>query len=269
MSMLNGPENSRDHSASARPCRRRWMSEAHTPQLSVRTNAWPAPGSGVGISSTRRRVSLRIIAFMVEPVVVWRRRTSRDYVSPTDPGEANRHVTGLRRKTTMASTQEIEELLAKQAIRDQLSRYCRALDRMDKQAAYDLWHEGATTHFEGGYEGTGHGFVDWVWGTHAMMRRHSHQITNVLVEVDGGTARSEAYYTVVLWLADQPEDAQTEIVSRGRYLDRWSKRDGRWAIDERLHLADAQSLLTVQRLRDSPSSARDESDPSFRLFSKT
>ena len=42
------------------------------------------------------------------------------------------------------SSQEFEVLLAKQEIRDVLSRYCRGLDRMDKEMAYSVWHEGGT-----------------------------------------------------------------------------------------------------------------------------
>ena len=34
------------------------------------------------------------------------------------------------------------------------------------------------------FEGTGHGFIDWVWKAHEGMERHSHQITNVLIDVD-------------------------------------------------------------------------------------
>ena len=79
----------------------------------------------------------------------------------------------------------VQALLDKQSIRDVLSRYCRGLDRMDKQMAYAVWHPDGTAFYDGIFEGTGHGFVDWVWQAHAAMERHSHQITNVLIELDG------------------------------------------------------------------------------------
>ena len=100
------------------------------------------------------------------------------------------------------------------------------------------------------------------------MSRHSHQITNVLSEIDGMRATSESYVNVLLWIDGDPEDAQTEIVARGRYLDRWSCREGRWAIDHRCHLVDAQSIRQVTRGEVAPSSARDESDPSFQFISR-
>lgn len=163
---------------------------------------------------------------------------------------------------------ELETLLAKQAVRDGLSRYCRGLDRMDKAMAYAVWHPDGTADYEGIFEGTGHGFIDWVWEAHAAMERHSHQITNVLTEVDGDRAASESYVTVLLWLANDGGEMQTEIASRGRYLDKWSRRDGHWAIDHRCHLVDTHSVREVTRGDVAPSSARDESDPSFAFIAK-
>ena len=127
------------------------------------------------------------------------------------------------------------ELEAKDEIRTVLARYCRALDRMDKDAACSVWHADGTANYLGIFEGSGRDFVDWVWEAHAAMDRHSHQIAQSLVEVDGDRARSETYVTVVLWPKAEPE---VEICARGRYLDGWSLREGRWAIDHRVHVVD-------------------------------
>ena len=125
------------------------------------------------------------------------------------------------------SKDALRELVDKQAIRDVLSRYCRGLDRMDKAMARAVWHSGGTALYEGIFEGTGHGFIDWVWEAHAGMERHSHQITNVLIESNPGDAdkaTSEAYVTVVLWTLPDADGRQQELVGRGRSLgaDRWS-----------------------------------------------
>lgn len=163
----------------------------------------------------------------------------------------------------------LDDLVARQAIRDQLSRYCRGLDRMDKEMAYAVWHDDGTANYVDMYEGTGRGFVDWVWKQHEPMQCHSHQITNVLTEVEGDTARSEAYITVALWLAADAEGRRVEMVSRGRYLDCWSRRDGRWAIDHRTHLVDTHTVHRLAADEHGPSqSSRDASDPSFELFAK-
>jgi hypothetical protein len=174
----------------------------------------------------------------------------------------------------MPSETQLNEMFVKQEIRDALSRYCRGLDRMDKEMAYAVWHNDGTADYVGIYEGSGHGFVDWVWGAHSAMSCHSHQISNVLIEFEADSegsptrASSEAYVTVMLWLDGNPAEKQTEIVARGRYLDRWSLRDGRWAIDHRVHVVDAQSIRQVRRGEGAGSSARDESDPSYAFIPK-
>lgn len=157
-------------------------------------------------------------------------------------------------------------LQAKQAICDVLSDYCRAMDRMDRSLALSVWHPQATCEYVDMYTGSGTGFVDWVWSAHEGMLRHSHQITNVSIKVDadGKRAVSEAYVTVVLWT--QPAEAPTEVISRGRYLDRWAWRDGRWAIEQRLYLQDllTQSSLPPTALAScAEASRRDRSDPSY------
>lgn len=166
------------------------------------------------------------------------------------------------------SSQEFEVLLAKQEIRDVLSRYCRGLDRMDKEMAYSVWHEGGTALYYDMYEGTGHGFVDWVWQSHEAMQCHSHQITNVLTEVDGDSAASEAYVTVVLWTLPDVEGKQMEIVGRGRYLDRWSKKGDVWAIDHREHVLDMHTVFELNKGEISKQSSRDLNDVSFNFIKK-
>jgi hypothetical protein len=162
----------------------------------------------------------------------------------------------------------LDELVAKQAITEVIYMYCRALDRMDWDAALTVWHADGTadygTHM---YQGTGPGFVEWVWAQHAAMMGHSHQITNVLIEVDGDRAASEAYVTAALRLEADRNAQATEIVSRGRYVDTWSRREGRWAIDHRHFVEDftTTSQVTAMEPADASqrSSRRDRGDPSY------
>lgn len=166
------------------------------------------------------------------------------------------------------SDDALRELLDKQAIRDVLSRYCRGLDRMDKEMAYAVWHEDGTAFYDGIFEGTGHAFIDWVWEAHAAMEKHSHQITNVLVEPNGDEATSESYVTVVLWTLPDNEGCQSELVGRGRYLDRWERRQGRWAIQHRTHVLDMSSRYALDRAEISDGSSRDATDLSFEFIAK-
>ena len=168
----------------------------------------------------------------------------------------------------------LRELVEKQAIREVLARYCRGLDRMDREMARSVWWDGGTAFYDGIFEGTGHGFIEWVWEAHAAMERHSHQITNVLIELDldddsgKGRAISEAYVTVVLWTLPDAAGNQIEIVGRGRYLDRWLKRAGVWAIEHRTHLLDMSTSYPLDRGDISAGSSRDARDLSFEFIPK-
>ncbi len=160
-----------------------------------------------------------------------------------------------------------DDIADRLAICDVLSCYCRGLDRMDKTMAYSVFSEEATARYYHLYEGTGRGFIDWVWEAHAPMDRHSHQISNTLIELDGDKASSEAYVTVVLWMRNGGD--MIETVVRGRYLDRWEKRADQWLIVHREHVLDTQSVNGIP-VADAANkeSARDESDPSFRFIAK-
>jgi hypothetical protein len=161
---------------------------------------------------------------------------------------------------------QLHELASKQAIRDTLSRYCRSLDRMDKAMARSVWHDDGTAHYIDMFEGSGHGFVDWVWQAHEGMERHSHQISHVLIEVEDNTAISEAYVTVALWTNPDNNGQQQEIIGRSRYLDRWSLRNQRWAIDHRTHVLDMQTIQSLNRGEVNKQSSRDLDDASYSLL---
>jgi SnoaL-like protein len=164
----------------------------------------------------------------------------------------------------------LAELQDRQAILEVLYRYCRAMDRMDHQLGSSVWHPGGTADYGVIFEGTGQGFVDWVMVVHAGLDRHSHQIANVLIEVSGDQAASEAYVTANLRAKPDENGDVVEITSRGRYLDRWSRRDTGWAIDHRIFVDDMTTTrtLTAQEAGD-PSGGpgrRDPEDPSYGVF---
>lgn len=173
----------------------------------------------------------------------------------------------------MQSQSEIE---ARSAITEVLYTYCRAMDRIDAELGYSVWHENGTAHYSDLYQGSGRGFIDWVCELHRSMVATSHQVTNLLISVDGDIAVSEAYVSVRLRTHDEGGNL-TDIVGVGRYLDRWSCRANRWAIDHRQFVSDIRTSIPVPtndvRATLVPavsasvlSSEPNRSDPSYRLF---
>ena len=163
-----------------------------------------------------------------------------------------------------ADRQLLHELAAKDEIRAQIYNYARGLDRMDRELATRVWHADGTANYIGAYEGTGAGFVDWVWPFHEQLTAHSHQITNVLIEVDGDTAVSEAY--VMASLHARTADGATTPLVRSRYADTWSKRDGRWAIDHRLAITDFRTSSVADDPGEPTEGRRDRGDPSYQAY---
>ncbi len=163
---------------------------------------------------------------------------------------------------------DVQHVADRQAIQNVLYTYCRALDRMDRNLALSVFNPGAVVHYHGMFEGTCQGFIDWVWQAHAGMQRHCHQVSNILIDLDGDLATSEAYVTITLWLNADQQGRTFESLNHGRYLDRWRRVDGHWGLVEREHVLDMQRLTEVEP-GDlvSEQSRRDPMDASYRFLS--
>ncbi|MFY9328969.1 MAG: nuclear transport factor 2 family protein [Georgfuchsia sp.] len=163
------------------------------------------------------------------------------------------------------SSPELDQLLAKQAITEVIYRYCRSMDRMDVELGYSVWHDGGTADYGSLFKGSGRGFIDWVTEYHRALQAQSHQVANILIEVDGDTARSESYITVALFFAQEGRDMLN--TGRGRYLDQWARRDGRWAIMHRDFVLDFTDTREVASSRPGWFK-RDKSDRSYEVIKR-
>lgn len=160
---------------------------------------------------------------------------------------------------------EVKELLDKQSIAEALYTYCRAVDRVDRELGYSIWNDGATVDYsESIYVGTARGVIDWICDSHAQGIAHSHQIANILIELDGDRATSEAYINSAMRMMQ--EGVVVQINTRGRYLDRWSRQDGRWGIDRRVFVCDLNEVRPVTPGPMTPRLTLDRNDPSYALF---
>ncbi|WP_297492715.1 nuclear transport factor 2 family protein [Acidocella sp.] len=159
---------------------------------------------------------------------------------------------------------ELRALIDKQAITELLYRYCRAVDRIDPELGYTVWQEGAEADYGSIYQGSGRGVVDFICDSHRRGVVHSHQVTNIIIALEGDVARSEAYITSGMVMLDGGEPKQ--ITTRGRYLDRWSRRAGRWGIEKRIFVGDINEIRTITPGSIVPRFTLDRDDPSYALF---
>lgn len=172
--------------------------------------------------------------------------------------------------------QGLRILMAKQAITEQIYRYCRGIDRMDLPLTLSVWHEDGTVDFGTGIAAANYTpgpapvpvkrHFEWAWDVRRSWTSHSHQATNILIEVDGANARSETASIAVLQRL-LPDSMIEQDIYWGRWLDTWSERDGRWAIDHRLAVADCyQGAKFPAGMLDQPGgriSRRNRNDPSY------
>jgi hypothetical protein len=152
------------------------------------------------------------------------------------------------------------------AIVELLHRYCRSVDRLDLELGYSIWHEDSTADYGPIYRGAGRGVIDFVCAQHRNMLNTSHQITNVTIEFNGDRAGSEAYAIATLRM--MRTDTLLQMTIWPRYIDRWSKRAGRWGIDERIVVVDFDEVREVQPISESDRWRRDQMDPSYAALGK-
>jgi SnoaL-like domain len=159
----------------------------------------------------------------------------------------------------------LQAVADRQAITDQIYRYCRAMDRIDHELGYSIWHEDGTADYgKEVFQGTGRGFIDHVCVQHSHVLTHSHQVTNIIIDLDGDRAGSEAYVTATLRIKRDGKLLQMVVLSR--YLDKWSRRDGRWAIDHRLTVYDMDEIREITPMNEHVRGSRDRDDPSYAVL---
>ncbi len=114
-----------------------------------------------------------------------------------------------------------------------MHRYAQTIDRRQFDRLRTCFTDDCTWH---GYPGVtpetapvgSEAIVGWISSRLGLYGRTQHFLGQVIVELDGERARSEAYVQAYHLLADDP----TQVVHLfGSYLDEYRKVDGLWTID--------------------------------------
>lgn len=162
----------------------------------------------------------------------------------------------------------VNVLADRQAITELIYRYCRSVDRLDIPLGHSIWHDDATADYGADfYQGDGRGAIDHICAQHLRTLHHSHQVTNILIDLDGDRAGSEAYATALL--RARRDEKLLQMTIWGRYVDRWSRRNGRWGLDHRLAIRDFDEIREVTPLNHHEIGRRDRSDPSYAVLERT
>jgi len=159
----------------------------------------------------------------------------------------------------------LQALADRQAITDLIYRYCRSVDRLDVPLGHSIWHDNAVADFgEKVYQGDGRGVIDFICAQHRATLGHSHQVTNVLIDLDGDKAGSESYAIAALRVRRAEKLLQMTIWTR--YIDSWSRRGGRWGLEKRIAIRDFDEVREVTAMAPHDTARRDRSDPSYAVL---
>ena len=126
---------------------------------------------------------------------------------------------------------ELQALLDKQAIQEVLTRYTRGADRGDADLIEAAYHPGAVEDHGGTFQGPASDYVAMLRKILPTAPRMTHMITNILIELDGDRALSECY--MLTFSRRETGDDGFDSLTMARAIDRFEKRDGRWAIAHR------------------------------------
>ncbi len=158
-------------------------------------------------------------------------------------------------------------LLDKQAITETLYRYARGWDRRDLGLLEGCFHADAVVD-QGGFQGRAHDLMaTWMDGT-AHVLCMTHLITNVLIELKGERAMSEAHFFAHHRRAATKDGGERDWFIKGRYLDIHEKRDGVWKIIDRTGVLDFEQLVdpTDVELQQVPIAGRGRYKPDDKLY---
>jgi hypothetical protein len=121
---------------------------------------------------------------------------------------------------------ELQTLLDKQALADLNTRYARGIDRKDYALLRSLYHPDATDDHGESFSGPASAYVDWLeTALPGMVTQHF--MTNMLFAIDGDRAEGEIY-SIRYHVIDRDGKGPVDIISGGRYLDRYVREDGCW-----------------------------------------
>lgn len=179
----------------------------------------------------------------------------------------------------MTNIDETDDVKAHLQITDVIYRYCRGMDRMDRDLTLSCWHPGGTDDHAPLYAGSAEGFVDWLWPIHAQMVATRHVVSNIQIVVNGDRAATESYWNVQLRLTRESETY--DINGAGRYIDQFEQVGDVWAIRHRISLSDLNHVTKITEslasftppliLPNNPDvkaqkSARNKTDHSYTVF---
>jgi SnoaL-like domain len=137
-----------------------------------------------------------------------------------------------------------ERLLDRQDITDCLTRFCRGMDRFDRDLFLSAFHPSAEI-AAGDFVGGPADLYEWAHNMHERGQIVTqHNLLNNTCDIDGDTAHSETYYLYAARNLDE-----SNWIAGGRYFDRLERRDDQWRIMLRTNVSSGPEYCRQCRYR--------------------
>lgn len=136
----------------------------------------------------------------------------------------------------------IQTLIDKDAIRDLVLAYSRAVDRKDIALLRDLYTADATDSHGDSFDGGAKEYCDFIEMSLPYMPYSGHHVCNHLISVDGDEGNGEVYALAYHIIPDREQGGKlVEDFMCVRYIDNYRREgDGKWRFSKRVVTYDAQ-----------------------------
>lgn len=136
----------------------------------------------------------------------------------------------------LARRQDIDDIHAV------LERYSRAVDWLDVELLATVFFDDAEIDY-GFFRGSGKDFRPLLLDIERSMDKRWHSAPNVSIRLAGDVASVASYQFSVSNIPGTPRPQSELMHAYGFYLDRMERRDGRWGIARRKHVAAGGTIL--------------------------
>ncbi|CAG9170102.1 nuclear transport factor 2 family protein [Cupriavidus pampae] len=162
--------------------------------------------------------------------------------------------------TTTTQQYTPERIVSRLQIQDLMFRWCRAVDRLDRQGMLDIFWPGAIDS-HGPYIGPAEGLVEWILVRHRPIATSSHFIGNMLIEfASDDVALVETYVRTIQQYPKEAtqqlaqltggaagdESTPMDMFTSSRYLDHMERREGEWRVAHRDLIQDWKQIVDVK-----------------------
>lgn len=139
----------------------------------------------------------------------------------------------------------LENLVAKEEIRELALLYSRGVDRQDSELLRTLYTSDATDTHGDTFDGGAEAYCDFLEKSFPYMKYSGHHVCNHLISVDGKVAEGEVY-AIAFHLIPDGKGGYLEDLMCVRYVDNYRKEeDGRWRFSKRIVTYDFNSRRPV------------------------